>query len=80
MSTYLLAYVIGEYEYLEQKTKNGVKIRMYTGVGKTDQGKFALDVAVKCLEYYEEYFQIPFPLPKMDLIAISEFKSMQIFI
>ena len=75
MSTYLLAYVIGEYEYIEQTTKNNTKIRVYTAVGKTDQGKFALDVAVRCLEFYEDYFKIKFPLPKCDLIAIAEFQS-----
>jgi puromycin-sensitive aminopeptidase len=75
MSTYLLAYVIGEYEYIEQSTKTGIQIRIYTPVGKTDQGKFALDVAVKALDFYEDYFRIPYPLPKLDLIAIADFSA-----
>ncbi len=74
MSTYLLAYVIGEYEFIEKVTKNGVKIRVYTALGKTDQGVFALDIAVRCLEFYEDYFKIQYPLPKLDLIAIADFK------
>ena len=71
MSTYLLAYIIGEYEYVEQFTKNKTQIRIYTPLAKTEQGKFALDVTVRCLEYYEDYFKIAYPLPKLDLIAIA---------
>ena len=75
MSTYLLAYVIGEYEYVEgTSSKNRVPIRVYTAPGKTEQGKFALGVAVRCLDFYEEYFKIPYPLPKLDLIAIADFE------
>jgi len=75
MSTYLLAYVIGEYEYIEAHSKNGVRLRVYTLPGKTEQGRFALDVAVRCLDFYEDYFKIKFPLPKCDLIAIADFQA-----
>uniref|UniRef100_A0A915EHW9 Aminopeptidase n=1 Tax=Ditylenchus dipsaci TaxID=166011 RepID=A0A915EHW9_9BILA len=40
---------------------------------KKDQGAFALDLAGKCLDYYSEWFGIPCPLPKCDLIAIPDF-------
>jgi puromycin-sensitive aminopeptidase len=73
MSTYLLAFVIGEFEYVEAVTKGGVKIRVYTPVGKTDQGNFGLDIAVKCLDFYDKYFEIPYPLPKLDMLAIPDF-------
>ena len=75
MSTYLLAYVVGEYEHVEQNTQNGTQIRIYTPLGKAEQGKFALQVAVQSLDFYEEYFRISYPLPKLDLIAISDFSS-----
>lgn len=39
MSTYLVAAVIGEYDYVEAKSKDGVLVRVYTPVGKKDQGK-----------------------------------------
>ena len=74
MSTYLVCYIIGEYEFVEQETKNKTRIRVYTPVGKTEQGKFALDVAVRCLAFYEEYFKIAYPLPKLDLIALADFE------
>ena len=44
MSTYLLAFVIGEYDYIEDKDSNGVLIRVYTPLGKKEQGQFALEV------------------------------------
>lgn len=73
MSTYLLAFIVGEFDFVEQKTSRGMPVRVYTPTGKSEQGRFALDVAVKALAYYEDYFKIDYPLPKMDLIAISDF-------
>ncbi len=75
MSTYLLAFVIGELDYVEGKSKNETKVRVYTTPGKKENGKLALDVAIKSLDYYNEYFKIPYPLPKLDLIAIPDFES-----
>jgi puromycin-sensitive aminopeptidase len=45
MSTYLLAFVVGEYDYIEDKDRNGILIRVYTPLGKKEQGQFALDVS-----------------------------------
>ena len=50
MSTYLLAFIVGEYDFIEEKDSNGVLIRVYTPVGKKDQGRFALNV--KSLNIY----------------------------
>jgi puromycin-sensitive aminopeptidase len=75
MSTYLLAFVVGEYDYVEDKDADGVLVRVYTPVGKKEQGQFALEVAVKTLPFYKDYFKIAYPLPKMDLIAIADFAA-----
>lgn len=75
MSTYLVAVVVGEYDYVEDVSRDGVQVRVYTPVGKSEQGRFALDVATKVLPYYKDYFQIAYPLPKIDLIAIADFSS-----
>jgi puromycin-sensitive aminopeptidase len=72
MSTYLVAFVVGDFDYVEDKSSDGVLVRVYTPVGKKEQGRFALFVASKVLPYYKEYFQIAYPLPKMDLVAVSE--------
>lgn len=76
MSTYLLAFIVGEFEWLEAKTKNAVLVRVVTVPGKSHQAKFALDVTVKCLEFYEEYFDIKYPLNTLDMIAIPDFASL----
>lgn len=75
MSTYLVAFVVGEYDYVEKKSRDGVLVRVYTPVGKSKQGIFALEVAARVLPYYKEYFDIAYPLPKIDLIAIADFSA-----
>ncbi|CAB3411733.1 unnamed protein product [Caenorhabditis bovis] len=73
MSSYLVAFAVGELEYISAKTKSGVEMRVYTVPGKKEQGKFSLDLSVKAIDWYNEWFDIPYPLPKCDLIAIPDF-------
>ncbi|KAL4304418.1 hypothetical protein GQ457_10G001810 [Hibiscus cannabinus] len=75
MSTYLVAIVVGLFDYVEDHTPDGVKVRVYCQVGKANQGKFALEVAVGTLGLYKDYFAVPYPLPKLDMIAIPDFSS-----
>ncbi|XP_050478927.1 puromycin-sensitive aminopeptidase isoform X1 [Bombus huntii] len=75
MSTYLVAVVVGEFDYIEDKSSDGVLVRVYTPKSKKEQGQFALEVATKVLPYYKTYFGIAYPLPKIDLIAIADFSS-----
>ena len=44
MSTYLIAFVVGEFDYVEDQTDDGVQVRVYTPLGKAEQGTFALEV------------------------------------
>ena len=46
MSTYLLAFVVGEYEYIEATDSNGILIRVYTSLGKKEFAKFSLEVFI----------------------------------
>jgi len=48
MSTYLVAFVVGDYDYVEGKDANGINVRVYTPVGKSQMGQFSLDVYVFC--------------------------------
>ncbi len=75
MSTYLLAFVYGELGYKEAKTKQGVTVRTYATPDNVQHTSFALDVAVKVLEFYNEYFDIDYPLAKCDMIALPDFAS-----
>ena len=73
MSTYLLYLGVGEFEYLDGG-KDG-RIRVVTTRGKSKKGRYALDMASDLLAAYEEYFDKPYPLPKLDLIALPDFAA-----
>jgi aminopeptidase N len=73
MSTYLLAICVGEFDCLQTVTQHGVIVSVYTPPGKSHMGDFALSVAARALDAYDDFFQIHFPLPKLDMIAIPEF-------
>jgi puromycin-sensitive aminopeptidase len=75
----LVAFIVGDFEYIEGKTKENVLVRIYTPLGKKDKGKFALSVATRALSYYTDFFGIAYPLPKMDLIAIPDFRYVAIW-
>lgn len=75
MSTYLVAFAYGNLRYREAQTKDGVIVRTYATPDKVDFTQFALDTAVKTLEFYNEYFDIPYPLEKCDMVALPDFAS-----
>jgi len=75
MSTYLLAFVIGEFDFIQAQTKHGVLVRVFTPPGRVKDGEFPLQVATETLDGYDDYFGLPYPLPKLDMIAIPEFAS-----
>jgi aminopeptidase N len=68
MATYLAFLACGEFEWLEDEVA-GVKLRIITTAGKKEFGQYALETTKKLLAYYEEYFAIPYPLPKLDQLA-----------
>lgn len=76
MSTYLLAFVIGDIHCVDSKTKDGVIVKTWasTAQPKTSM-EFANKEAVAALEFFTEYFQTPFPLSKLDQIALPDFES-----
>ncbi len=45
MSTYLVAFVVGKFDYVEDHTEDGIQVRVYTPLGKAEQGRFALEVS-----------------------------------
>ncbi|MCL2280359.1 M1 family metallopeptidase [Candidatus Saccharibacteria bacterium] len=76
MSTYLLAFVIGNLQKKTTYTKSGVEVNIYaTPAQKPQSLDFALDTAVRCIDFYDEYFDIKYPLPKSDHVALPDFGS-----
>jgi aminopeptidase N len=75
MSTYLLAICVGEFDSVQAITDHGVSVTVYTPPGKSSSGLFALDAATKALDLYDDFFQVKFPLPKLDMVAIPEFSA-----
>ena len=76
MSTYLLAWAIGELHYKSAKTKRGIDVSVYSTLaqplGSLD---FALDTAVRAIDFYEDFYQTDYPLPKSDHLALPDFSS-----
>ncbi|KAJ7999362.1 hypothetical protein DPEC_G00193610 [Dallia pectoralis] len=75
MSSYLLAFLVGNFSVNSAKTKRGVKVSVFAASHQINQTGHALQAAVKTLEFYEEYLQIIYPLPKIDLVALPDFES-----
>lgn len=75
MSTYLLAFIVGELNVIETNAFR-VPVRVFATPDKDiEHGRFSLDLAAKTLEFYEKKFDSPFPLPKMDMVAIPDFSA-----
>lgn len=75
MSTYLVAFIVGELNFIETKSFR-VPVRVYAPPGQDiEHGRFSLDLAAKTLAFYEKVFGIDFPLPKMDQVAIPDFAA-----
>jgi puromycin-sensitive aminopeptidase len=75
MSTYLLAFCVGEFDHVQAQTSHGVMVTVYTPPGKSSSGQFALECATESLDAFNDFFGVPFPLPKLDMIAIPEFAA-----
>ena len=69
MSTYLMFLALGDLERISRKV-GGVDVGVVVRRGETVKGRFALDEASALLRYYNDYFGIPYPLPKLDLVAM----------
>lgn len=76
MSTYLLAFVLGDFKRVSKKTKSGVEVSVLaTKAQKSELMEFPLSFAVRVLEFYEDFFGQKFPLSKCDHIALPDFSS-----
>lgn len=76
MSPYLLAFVIGELQSVSGETASGVTVNVWSTLAhKTDSLSFALDFAIRSIDFFESYFDTPYPLSKSDHVALPDFSS-----
>ncbi|MFW2383469.1 MAG: M1 family metallopeptidase [Acidimicrobiales bacterium] len=73
MSTYLVAWVIGPLEFSETRDVDGVPLRVVSKPGMATMTEYALDAGEFALSYFAEYFGVPYPGDKVDLIGIPDF-------
>jgi aminopeptidase N/puromycin-sensitive aminopeptidase len=74
MSTYLVAFLVGDFQCTAGE-QDGVAIRVCATPDKVSLTPFGLDVAKYVLHYYDNYFGIPYPLKKLDLIGLPDFEA-----
>ncbi|XP_004700840.1 thyrotropin-releasing hormone-degrading ectoenzyme [Echinops telfairi] len=74
MSTYYLAWAICNFTYRETTTKSGVVVRLYARPDaiRRGSGDYALHITKRLIEFYEDYFKVPYSLPKLDLLAVPK--------
>ena len=76
MSSYLLAFVIGELHKKTAHTTSGVEVNVWATPAQSEKTlDFALDIATRSIDFYDEYFGVPYPLPKSDHVALPDFSS-----
>ena len=75
MSSYLLAFVCGKLSYREGQTAGGVTVRAYATPDNHANTAFALQTTIDCLDFYNDYFAIDYPLSKCDLVALPDFAN-----
>jgi aminopeptidase N len=69
MSSYLNVFVAGELDLIESRS-GPTQLRVIATKGKAEMGRYALEATAQILQYYNDYFGVPYPLPKLDQIAL----------
>ena len=75
MSTYLVAFIVGQLEMTAPTDVNGSPMRVVHIPGKSHLTDFGMDVGVFCLKWFEEYYGIPYPSDKVDLAGLPDFAA-----
>lgn len=76
MSSYLLAWVYGDLIKKTATTKSGVEVNIWATIAQPASSlDFALDIATRTIDFFDDYFGTPYPLPKCDHVALPDFSS-----
>jgi len=65
MVTYLVAFAIGDFAYKQNMTKRGIPVRIYSTSFQVAHVEYASSITARIIDFYEEYFGVPYPLPKL---------------
>ncbi|KAJ8681952.1 hypothetical protein QAD02_017744 [Eretmocerus hayati] len=72
MSTYLVAFIVSDFEALRSENGN---VSVWVRKEAVQQSAYSLKIAPEILKHYENFFQIKFPLPKTDMVALPDFSA-----
>ncbi len=76
MSSYLLAWVVGDLQKKSATTKSGVEVNVWSTKAHPENNlDFALDIAARTIDFFDEFFGVPYPLPKSDHVALPDFSA-----
>ena len=76
MSSYLVAWVVGDLQKKSATTDSGVEVSVWsTKAHDPSNLDFALDIATRTIDFFDEYFGVPYPLPKADHVALPDFSA-----
>jgi len=76
MSSYLVAWVAGDLQKKTATTKSGVEVSIWsTRAHDASNLDFALDIATRTIDFFNDYFGVPYPLPKSDHVALPDFSA-----
>ncbi|VTS23576.1 membrane alanyl aminopeptidase [Streptococcus pseudoporcinus] len=76
MSSYLLAFGLGELQGITAKTKNGTDVGIFsTKAHPSSALEFSLDIAVRVIDFYEDYFGVKYPIPQSYNLALPDFSA-----
>ncbi|VDM38750.1 unnamed protein product [Toxocara canis] len=75
MSSYLIAIAVSDFGFNEGFTSRGTRFRVWAREEALNQTSYALEAGINVLEFFEDYYGIPFPLEKQDMIALPDFSA-----
>ncbi|EMP40799.1 Glutamyl aminopeptidase [Chelonia mydas] len=73
MSTYLVCFAVHQFDWVERKSASGIPLRIYAQPKQLQTADYAANVTKVVFDYFEQYFDMKYSLPKLDKIAIPDF-------